>query len=216
MEQHAAFPENMAELIAEYRRLWPLIPVLHTAMGKLAGKEAIRACAKRLGMLGMQGNKPGIFFEHELEMDVFQDYLNYMYRPRGVSLARQMRNRNRFPPDSDERMLLEAMVQARFSLFWVRALHPDGGFAALDVITGEEVFILDQSMPKQGEVGLLLGFRRFPFRNVWMHTGATMVFGRIDDPAGMKPMGRALGEREERELNEKNIRHWRELARERE
>jgi hypothetical protein len=214
VEQSAVFPENIEELTAEYRRLWPLMPVLHANIGKLATKDAIKACGRRLGMISAQGGKIGLHFEDELEMDVFQDYLLYMHRPRGVSLVRQMRNRKLYPPDSDEQMLLEGMVQARFSLFWVKALHPAGGFAALDVITGEEVFVLDQSMPRKGEIGLLLGFRLFPFRAVWMHTGATMVFGRIDDAAGMQPVGRWLNEQEERELNENNIRHWRDIVRE--
>jgi len=188
VEQSSVLPENIEELTAEHQRLWPLLPVLHANIGKLAGKDAVKACAKRLGMLNKQGGRIGIHFEHALEMDIFQDYLIYMHRPRGFSLVRQMLNRNRYPQDSDERMLLKNMVQARFSLFWVRELHSAGGFVALDVITGEDFFVLDQSIPQQGEVGLLLAFRLFPFINSWMHTGATMVFGRIDDAAaGLQP-----------------------------
>jgi hypothetical protein len=214
VEQSSVLPQNIEELTAEHQRLWPLVPVLHANIGKLAGKDAVKACAKRLGMLDKQGGKIGIHFEHALEMDIFQDYLIYMHRPRGFSLVRQMLNRNRYPQNSDERMLLENMVQARFSLFWVRELHPAGGFVALDVITGEDFFVLDQSIPQQGEVGLLLAFRLFPFLNAWMHTGATMVFGRIDDATGLQPQGRRFNEQEERELNEENIRRWRGIIRE--
>ena len=214
MGQSSVLPENIEELTAEYQRLWPLVPVLHANIGKLAGKDAVKACAKRLGMLNKQGGKIGIHFEHEVEMDIFQDYLIYMHRPRGFSLARQMLNRNRYPQGSDERMLLGNMVQARFSLFWVRELHSAGGFVALDVITGEDFFLLDQSIPHQGEVGLLIALRLFPFHNAWMHTGATMVFGRIDDASGLQPQGRRFNEQEERELNEENIRRWRDIIRE--
>jgi hypothetical protein len=214
VEQSSVLPENIEELTAEYRRLWPLLPVLHANIGKLAGKDAVKACAKRLGMLNRQGGKIGIHFEHEVETDVFQDYLIYMHRPRGFSLVRQMLNRNRYPQGSDERMMLESMVQTRFSLFWVRELHPASGFVALDVITGEDFFVLDPTMPQQGEVGLLIALRLFPFRNAWMHTGATMVFGRIDDASGLQPQGRRFNEQEERELNEENIRRWRQIIRE--
>ena len=207
--------EEIEALAAEHRRLWPLMPIIHARIAKLAGKEAVRACAKRLHMFSKQGNKLGIHFEHELEMDVFQDYLLYMYRPRGFSLVRQMFNRNRYPQGSDEQMLLAGMAQARFSVFWIRETHPAGGLVALDVITGEDFFILNQLLPQQQDVtGVLTTFRVFPFRGVWMHTGANMAFGQIEDAGDLRPMGRRLNEKEERDLNESNIRRWRALLKE--
>jgi len=209
VEHTSVLPENIEELTAEYRRLRPLMPVLHARIGKLATKENVKACAKRLGMLARQGGKIGIHFDHEAEMDVFQDYLIYMHRPRGISLVRQMLNRKHYPQGSDEQILLEGMAQARFSLFWVRELHPAGGFVALNVVTGEEVFVFDQTIPQQDTVGLLLGLRLFPFFTGWMHTGASMVLGQIDEASGMQPLRCMLNEKEERDLNEENIRRWR-------
>jgi len=214
--QHSSVvPENIEELTSEYRRLWPLIPNLHASIARLAGKEAIKTCARRLGMLSKQGGRLGVAFDHELEAEIFQDYLIYMHRPRGFSLVRQMRNRKRYPQGSDEQMLLEGMAQARFSAFWIKAVHQDGGFAALDVIRGEELFVLDQSLPRQDAVGLFAAFRIFPFRGVWLHTGAHMAFGTINDATGMQPLGRVLNDQEERALNEENIRRWRALLGER-
>jgi len=215
VERFSVLPGNIEALAAEYKRLWPLMPGLHSNIAKLtAGKDAIKACAKRLRMLSKQGGRIGIIFDHEQEAEIFQDYLIYMYRPNGLSLVRQMLNRKRYPQGSDEQMLLEGMVQARFSLFWIKQTYPVGGFVALDVIRGEEFFILDQSLPQQDAVGILSAFRIFPFRSVWMHTGATMPFGTIDDPAGLHPLGRILNDKEERELNEDNISRWRKLLRE--
>lgn len=142
-------------------------------------------------------------------MDVFQDYLIYMHRPRGISLVRQMLNRKHYPQGSDEQILLEGMAQGRFSLFWVRELHPAGGFVALNVVTGEEVFVFDQTIPQQDTVGLLLGLRLFPFFTGWMHPGASMVLGQIDEASGMQLLRCTLNEKEERDLNEENIRRWR-------
>lgn len=212
--QHASVvPEHVEELAAEYRRLWPLLPSLHAAIAKTANKEAIKTCAKRLGMLSRQGGRQGIVFDHELEAAIFQDYLIYMYRPRGFSLVRQMHNRRRYPPGSDEQMLLQGMVQARFSAFWIREVHPAGGFVALDVIRGEHFFILDQAVASQNVEGMFAAFRIFPFRGAWMHTGANMTFGPIAADAGLQPVRRLLNEQEERELNEENIRRWRALLR---
>lgn len=207
-------PENIEELVAEYKRLWPIMPRLHAEASKLADKNAIKTCGKRLHLLGnTQGGKRTLVFEHEYETELFQDYVNYMYQPRGISLVRQLRNRKRYPEDSDEQQLLERMVKARFSLFWIRELHPAGGFVALDVITGEEFFILDQSLPQQDVVGLLSAFRIFPFRGVWMHTGANMSFGCIEDPEGLHPLNRHLDDKEEDILNRENFFRWRDLIR---
>ncbi|MDD2462741.1 MAG: hypothetical protein PHI97_01970 [Desulfobulbus sp.] len=206
-------PKNIEELVAEYKRLWPLIPMLHRKIAKLVDKNAIKACAKRLRIFTKQDNKLVMNFESEYETELFQDYLIYMYRPRGFSFVRQMRNRKPYPVDSDEQSLLEGMHQARFSVFWVKELLPVGGMVVLDVITGEELFVLDQSLPQQEMVGLLAAFRIFPFRDVWLHTGASMAFGIINEPEGLKPLGRHLNDKEEQELNEDNFLRWRAMIR---
>jgi hypothetical protein len=213
--QHTSIvPENVEELAAEYKRLWPLMPSLHANIARLASKDAIKTCAKRLGMLSRQGGRQSIVFDHELEAEIFQDYLIYMYRPRGFSLVQQMHNRKRYQSGSDEQMLLEGMVQARFSAFWIKEVVPAGGFVALDVIRGEYFFILDQAVARQNVEGMFSAFRIFPFRGAWMHTGTNMTFGTIEAGAGLQPVGRILNEQEERELNEENIRRWRILLRE--
>lgn len=206
-------PENIEELVTEYKRIWPLMPKLHGSIGRLADKNAIKACAKRLRLLSKQDGKSVFSLENEYEAELFQDYLIYMYRPRGFSLVRQMRNRKRYPEGSDEQRLLEGMHQARFSVFWVKELHPESGMVVLDVITGEELFVLDQSLPHQEVTGLLAAFRIFPFREVWMHTGASMAFGIISQPEGLEPMKQRLTDREEQELNEGNFFQWQAMIR---
>lgn len=206
----APVPQDLDALAAEYRRLLPLMAGLHNRIARLAGPERIKSCARRLGMLGRRNGRRGIVFAHELEMAVFEDYLLYMHRPHGISLVEQMVNRRAFPEGSDEQRLLACMAQARFSLFWIRELVEAGGFAALDIIGGGEVFILDQTLPRQTEAkGMLSAFRIFPLSSAWMHTGVNLSFGRIEDSRGLEPLGRVLTAREEQELNEENIARWR-------
>ncbi|MDR2548716.1 MAG: hypothetical protein LBD10_00680 [Desulfobulbus sp.] len=207
-------PAHLDQLAVDYKRLWPLMSSLHARIARLAGKEDIKSCARRLGMLSRQNGRTGVALAHELEAEIFQDYLIYMHQPRGISLVQQMFNRKRAQPDSDEHALLAGMVQARFSLFWIRELHPPAGFVALDVIGGGHFFILDQSLPQQDAVGLLSAFRIFPFHGAWLHTGANMVFGTVGDDAGMQPARRVLDRQQERELNEENIHRWRALLKE--
>jgi hypothetical protein len=135
-----------------------------------------------------------------------------MHRPRGINLVQQMLNRNRYPRESTERQLLEGMVQARFSVFMVKSLVPPGGFVAVDTTSGEEFFILDLSLPTQNAVGFLIGCRIFPFRDVWMHSGAVISLGQVQDVAGFQETMEEIDGQElkERELNEACIFSWRE------
>lgn len=205
------FPEDLEALVAEYKRVVPLMPVLHAAISKLAGKEAIKACGKRLQMISSQGNRRGIQFAHELEVEVFQDYLLYMYRPRGISLVRQVFNRQRYPVGSDEQRLLAGMIQARFSVFYIKELIPAGGFLALDIITGKDFFILDLALPQVEATGLLIGLRIFPFGSAWMHTGVSLTLGPIPDTSGLQTEKRMFTDQEELAFYEHIFFRWRSL-----
>ena len=207
--------ENVQTQVAEYKRLWPLMPVLHAEIFKLASPADVKVCGKKLRMLDKKGAKVGLHFEHPLEMDMFQDYLFYMYRPHGFSLVRKMMNRKRYPPDSDEQQLLAAMVKARFSVFWIREMHQEGGLIALDVTTGDGFFIFDQSQVGLDLTGALVGMRIFPFLGAWMHTGACIPVGEIDDPAAFRPLNTTLNEVQERALNEQTMFRWRDVIKER-
>lgn len=210
----ALIPENIEELVAEYKRIWPIMPRLHAEASRLADKNAIKTCGKRLHLLdNTQGGKRTLVLEHEEETDFFQDYVNYMYQPRGFSLVRQLRNRKRYAEGSDEHNMLELMIQARFSLFWIREVFPVGGVVAVDVVTAEKLFILDQTLPQQDVTGLLIALRVFPFRNVWMHTGAGLPLGHIDDAAGFQPLNCQMSLKEEEQLNRDTFLRWQQECR---
>ena len=212
MELSLVVPDDMKAIMAEYQRIWPLMRLLHTAVAKLARSDAPLACAKRLKMLSKNGGRKVITFVNEAEADIFQDYLVYMFRPRGINLVQQMVNRRRYPPESDESQLLQGMAQARFSVFLVQRVIPGSGFFAMDSISGEQVLILDQSIERMGGVGLLLGLRIFPLRQVWMHTGACLVLGRATAVEKFEPAGIAMNSKQEQELNEKALFKWRQIA----
>ena len=181
---------------------------LHSELSRLIKKDDLFACAKRLRMLAKQDGKKVVIFEHEFEMDIFQDYQIYMHRPHGINAVQQMLNRNRHPQGIDEQRLLEEMAKARFSVFMVKEIVRPAGFIGLDIQTGDEFFIMDLTLPQQDVVGLLIGFRIFPF----MHTGANLTLGQAPDMAGFKPLGKIEDVKEERDLNETIIFRWRSLV----
>lgn len=203
--------EDFTATVAEYKRLWPVLPALHATIAKTASQDDVKTCGKRLGMLSRKGGKQGINFSHPMEMDVFQDYLIYMYRPRGFSLTRKLYNRKKYASESDEQQLLHCMVRARFSVFWIKEVKAEGARIAVDITNGESFCILDQTLPHHDATNVLAGLRIFPFRGMWMHTGASMPVGEIADPADFSPLGVSLDEKGERALNEETIRRWRSL-----
>jgi hypothetical protein len=69
-------------------------------------------------------------------------------------------------------------------------------------------------LPRQDVIGVMIGFRIFPFDGYWMHTGANLALGRGSDPFAFKPTGKLTSVAEERELNEGIIFFWRDLIRE--
>lgn len=205
-------PEDLTATVADYKRLWPLLPKLQTIIAKTASQDDVKACGKRLGMLSRKGSKHGISFAHPMEMDLFQDYLIYMYRPRGFSLTRKLYNRKKYAPESDEQQLLHLMVRARFSVFWIKEVKAEGAMIAVDITNGESFCILDQTLPDHDATNILAGLRIFPFRGMWIHTGASMPVGEIADPADFKPIGVTLDEKGERALNEETLQRWRSIA----
>ena len=205
-------PEDLTATVAEYKRLWPLLPTLHATIAKTASQEDTKICARRLQMLGKKGSKHGISFTHPVEMDLFQDYLIYMYRPRGFSLTRKLYNRKKYSPESDEQQLLHLMARARFSVFWIKEVNAEGAMTAVDITGGESFCILDQTLPNHDATNILTGLRIFPFRGMWMHTGASIPVGEITDPADFRPLGVTLDERGERALNEETIQRWRSIV----
>jgi len=205
-------PADLDATVEEYKRLRPIMTRLHSEISRLVRKDELFACAKRLRMLGKQDGKKVIFFEHDFEMDIFQDYQIYMHRPAGINAAQQMLNRNRYPEGSDERRLLDGMVKARFSVFMVKEVVRDSGFIGFDLYTGEEFFIMDLTLPKQDVVGLMIGFRIFPFDGRWMHTGANLTLGKVRDVQSIMPLGSLMSVKEEQNLNDEVIFEWRNMV----
>jgi hypothetical protein len=204
-------PADLDATVEEYKRLRPIMTHLHTEISRLVRKDDLFACAKRLRMLGKQDGKKVILFEHDFEMDIFQDYQIYMHRPNGINAAQQMLNRNRYPAGSNESLLLDGMVKARFSVFMVKEIVRYAGFIGFDLYTGEDFFIMDLTLPKQDVVGLMIGFRIFPFDGYWMHTGANLTLGKVRDAQSIKPLGN-LSIKEEQNLNDEVIFEWRQMV----
>jgi hypothetical protein len=207
----AVIPHDLEKTIETYQHLRALMIRLHSEMSRLARKDDRYTCAKRLGMLSKRSGKKALIFEHELEMDFFQDYLIHMYRPHGINLVQQMLNSNRYPKGSEERSLLERMATARFSVFRIEEVISTAGVVAHDLNTGDEYFITDMTLPQQDVRSFLIAFRIFQMDDFWMHTGACLPFGPSAEAPRFTSINRTLDRKEEQQLNENVVFKWREI-----
>lgn len=215
-QNSSVIPADYEALFADYSPVFQQMKRLHSEIRELARKDFFDSGAKRLRMLRKQGSSKTLVLQNEFEMGIFQDYLIYMHRPRGVSLVQQMLNSNRYGEGTPERPLLEGMAQARFSVFMVKELVPPGGFVALDTVTGGTFFILDRSICRQNALRILMGLRIFPYKGGWLHTGAAIPLVQADDNTESGHFLPMLSQKDERDLNEQIFFLWRGLEAQRE
>lgn len=76
-----------------------------------------------------------------------------------------------------EQMVLEAMSAAVFSIFRVTGLHQGAGVDMLDLLSGEEIWLVDRGIDLSGMTGMEFAARLFQPEDFWMTTGVTTQLG---------------------------------------
>ena len=76
---------------------------------------------------------------------------------------------------TEDRAVLEAMSEARFSLFEVAGRHTVAGLVLQDVLTGEDMWLIDDGLEASAPEGCRLSLRVFRPGDFWMTTGAAIV-----------------------------------------
>jgi hypothetical protein len=212
MSPDTHIPNNLDATLEEHKRLRPLLAYLHAEiLQTLLQKEDALICAKRLGMIHTQQGVNTVRIGHPLEAALLSDYQIYMHRPQGINAVQRQLLRNRYPKESDEYRMLEAMTQARFSVFVIKSVVPDTGFTCIDLYSGQELFIMDPTLAQQDSVGLMTGLRIFPFDDFRMYTGVNIPMGMAANIEEIKPLGALQTVKEEQELNDSVIIKWREM-----
>jgi hypothetical protein len=148
--------ETIPLRLERYQRLRALQRELHHTVMKQLPREALKDCGMRLGIW-----RNGILvFASEDETSVLMDYCLYDYRWDGRNVIERYVADT--PPQSgtDERILLDAMLKARYSLFEVERTLPGAGICVRDVLgTHEEQFIMDVGMSQTAVAGFVLAAR---------------------------------------------------------
>jgi len=167
-------------LYAAYDRLRRINTEHQTeAAAQLFAEGVIDPIAQRIGIMDADGN---VFVESE-DDDVVAclapalDLALYTPSTDGTNAVRRYARERRELLTDEERRVLEAMGEARFSVFRVERPHETAGTWLSDTIHGGEVWLMDRGLETIGAFGALLGLRIFKAADFWMSTGVPVPTG---------------------------------------
>ena len=143
------------EILTRYRRLRKISNEHHHAVLNIIAPDVLLDWAKRLGLT--QGRR--VVIENEHELTLAQDLATYLPRLGGSPPLDRYARAARFAPGSDEAIVLEAMRHARFSIWRVERRHETAGLILRDMLRGEEIQLVDETMEKAVAMGVEIAGR---------------------------------------------------------
>ena len=138
------------QILERYRHLRAISIGHHSGAMAFVSKQAVLEYAKRLGLATGQM----LIAESEEEMTLVVDLaLSPAKDRRSRALARYARA-TPLPPGSDAARVLEAMRQARFSIWRIKQQHDTAGLIITDVLREAEVWLVDKQLEASASEGL--------------------------------------------------------------
>jgi len=167
-----------ATLLVDYRRLREASRTLHNRLIKALPKDTLTACAKRLGLLSTgrgRQQQDVLLLDDEYELAVLMDYCLYHGRQDdGRTIIEQTLVEAPPASGSDELTLLQAMAEARFSLFIVETTVPGVGVTIRDLLRAESLFLVDLGFSETAPPGMVLTGNVISLPELSMTTGAML------------------------------------------
>jgi hypothetical protein len=142
-------PVTRAEISSRYRHLRQISKELHEAVLDITAADVLLDWARRIDLT--QGRT--VISDSESEIVLAEDLAIYLARlGRPHPLDRYARAAG-FAPGSDKAIVLEAMRQARFSLWHIERHHKTTGLILRDLLREEEIWLIDEAMVKNARPG---------------------------------------------------------------
>jgi hypothetical protein len=170
MTEHAEMvrPDTVAE---RYRRYREIPRELNRRLITMLLRNALRECAARLKYDAM------IDFAGGDDISVLVDFAIYDYRIRGgTNAVERLVKQAPWPTCSDERVILEAMLRARFTVLRVVSTLPDVGVRAEDLLYEREFLLTDVRLSNTATDDQHVAARVLEFPEFQMTTGAALPF----------------------------------------
>lgn len=163
--------KSATELLAIYQRLRIRNLHLNTKLTKLLTKEAIETGGKELGIL----KNGALVFGNMDESSVLMDHCLHTHRINGSTVFEYYLHETRPDPQSEDFLLLNALLKARYSIFQIEAVIAGLGAMTRDLLRGDEVFIVDVGLSATATENLILASRIMaPTQDFFMTTGAAL------------------------------------------
>lgn len=131
----------------------------------------VPAMAVRIGLAADAGEAA------ELDVDELTPALDLaLYTPDETGVTRIRRYADSLMADAsaEERRLLEAMGNARFSVYEITGRHPQAGMTAKDLRNGDEVWIMDRALERTASRFVKLAARLVRPQDFWITTGVAV------------------------------------------
>jgi hypothetical protein len=155
------------ELIDRYRDLRRVARNLNIKLIKELPKAALPECAKKLGIV-----KAGtMIFNNDDEIAVVYDYCLHHYRRGNKTVIDRWREQSIPPLEDDESTLLNAMSEARCSVFRIAEIRPRQGAALDDLAYGDRIELTDLCLADAAIPGTLVVGRVLKLPDLSMSSG---------------------------------------------
>jgi hypothetical protein len=173
-----------SKLLDHYRRMRDVRFRLNNRLVGLIPKKTLEECARILGF----SQKGVMVFETEDEASILMDYCLYYPGPDGRNLVAKYLEESP-PADPDERVALQSMTRAYYSIFQITDVRRGVGVSVQDILRGETGFIVDVGLGSTASRRMALATRIIPMEEYLISGGAGL------------PVDASAGERISKELS---------------
>jgi hypothetical protein len=114
-----------------------------------------------------------LVFANEDMSSVMGDCCLYDWFENGKNLVQQYAETHPAKPGTDENDLLNGYIQAKYRVLLMQSAAPDAGVHCHDVLSGEELFLMDLGLSRSlGSREAAIATRTIPLGEYWMTAGA--------------------------------------------
>ncbi len=154
-------------LIDRYSKLRGVGLGLNLTLVKQLPKVAVPECGKKLGI-----SKAGtLILNNDDEIAILYDYCLHHYRRGGKNVIERYLENSPPPPDSTEMLILQAMMASYYSLFRVLEILTYPSIKLQDLLTGQDIHLVDRGLSDTAAPGQIIAGRVLPFADYTISSG---------------------------------------------
>ncbi|GIW79231.1 MAG: hypothetical protein KatS3mg105_1038 [Gemmatales bacterium] len=159
--------------VERYKQLRNALNRVCARFAETITEDIFEQAGKKLGML----RKKAMIFDNESEFDVLVDYCLYDVYRGNRNLVERWTDFADELTDADERLILDAMQKAHYSIFKITGLEPGMGARIEDCLyESEELFLYDINISNSALSDIRFGGRILCADDIVMTTGAMLPF----------------------------------------